>query len=136
MRMVGRQVSESTGMQERVSEGPMSVALLDEIAERLLSLEKLAKAEIPEGIVEPIEKYTVTSQRVRINARKPWFSISLINDGPDSVFAIVNSPKSFDEHEVLVHETYTIYVLRAKINDVLLRCNDGETAHVRLVGVR
>jgi len=114
----------------------MTVALLDEIAERLLSLENLAKAEVPEGIVEPIEKFTVTSERRRIDARKPWFSISLINDGPHSVFAIVNSVKSFDEHEILIHETYTINVLVAKIVDVLLRCNVGETAHVRLVGVR
>ena len=126
----------SNEKQSRVEAGPMQVALLDEIAERLLSLEKLAKAEVPEGVVEPIEKFHITSQRKLIPRPKAWFSFSLINDGPHSVFVIVNVDKSFEEHEVLSGETYNINMSRGIINDLLIWCRDGETADIRLVGVR
>ena len=126
----------SNEKQSRVEAGPMQVALLDEIAERLLSLEKLAKAEVPEGVVEPIEKFHITSQRKLIPRPKAWFSFSLINDGPNSVFVIVNMDKSFEEHEVLNGETYNIDMHRGVINDLLIWCREGETATIRLVGAR
>jgi hypothetical protein len=129
-------VSESRETQEKIDVGPTSIALLDEIAGRLLSLEKLAKAEVPEGVVEPIEKFTITSQKTFITRPKPWFSLSLINDGDHSVFVIVNVDKSFDEHEVMSGETYNIDTKRGLIKDILIWCRDGETSTIRLVGVR
>ena len=114
----------------------LQAALLDEVAERLLALQKLAQAEVPEGVVEPIEKFHITSIPTHLPRLEPWFSMSLINDGPDSVLVIVNTAKSFDEHEVLAGETYNINMLRALIKDVRLWCRAGETATVRLVGVR
>jgi hypothetical protein len=114
----------------------LQAALLDEIAERLLKLEELAKAEVPEGAVEPIEKFEVTETRTLFRPLKPWFSISIINDGPSDVYCIVNTEKSFEEHRVAVGETYNIDMRRAKITDALMWCNRGETASVRIVGVR
>jgi len=119
-----------------VNPAAMQVALLDEIAERLCKLEELAKAEVPEGIVEPIEKYTITETRKSFRPLKPWFSISIINDGQVNVFCIVNTEKSFNEHSIHLGETYTIDMRRAKVTDVLMWCNHGETASVRIVGVR
>jgi len=121
---------------DKVSPEVYQAALLDEIAERLLKLENLMKAEVPEGAVEPIEKFRITETRTPLKLRKAWFSVSIINDGPDSVFVIVNTEKSFEEHEVLLHETYTIDMHRALITDILCWCNHGETAMVRIVGVR
>ena len=121
---------------EKVRPEVMQVALLDEIAERLLRVEKLLKAEVPEGAVEPIEKFTISEVKTRIKPLKSWFSMSLINDGPSSIFVIVNTEKSFEEHEVLVHETYNIDMRRALIVDILCWCNHGETSVVRIVGVR
>jgi hypothetical protein len=122
--------------EKRVRSDVLTAALLDEIAERLCRLEDMAKAEVPEGVVEPIEKYTITETRTPFRPLKPWFSISIINDGPSDVFCIVNTEKSFEEHRILVHETYNIDMRRPKVTDVLMWCNHGETASVRVVGVR
>ena len=129
-------MSKSTEAQKKVKAGPMEVALLDEIAERLCRLEELAKAEVPEGAVEPIEKFTITDRRTPFEPLKPWFSISVINDGPSDVFCIVNTEKSFEEHRIAVGETYNIDMRRAKVTDALMWCNHGETSNVRVVGVR
>jgi hypothetical protein len=115
----------------------LQAALLDEVAERLLEMTKIMEEERAFGAVEAIEKFTITSQRNRITRLNPWMSMTLINDdGANSVFVIVNTDKSFDEHEVLHGETYTIDMHRPRIADVLLWCRTGETATVRIVGVR
>lgn len=125
------------GMQKKqLNPEILSAALLDEIAGRLLEMKKFMEEERAFGAVEPIEKFTITSQKNRITRLKPWMSMTLINDGPDSVFVIVNTEKSFDEHEVLDGETYTIDMHRPRIADLLLWCNHSETASVRVVGTR
>lgn len=129
-------MSGSTGEQKKIKEGPMTVALLDEIAQRLLSIERLYKSEIPEGVVEPIEKFSITETKTHIKRLKRWFSMSLINDGLSSVFVIVNTAKSFDEHEVLSGETYNIDMRHGLIEDLLIWCAHGDVATIRLVGVR
>jgi len=134
MRKVEQQVSESIGKQKRISEGPMSIALLDEIAQRLMNLEKLAKATQPIGAVEPIEKFVITDVRRHMPLQKPWFSVSVINDGNDDVFCIVNTEKSFEEHRIHINETYNINMVTAVIKDLLFWCNHGEHATVRIVG--
>lgn len=121
---------------KKVPADVLQVALLDEIAERLLSIEKLTKATEPEGVVEPFEKMTITNQRFHLKLRKPLFSCSIINDGPDSVFVIVNVEKSLEEHRILDHETYNVNFGRALITGVLFWCQPGETAAIRMVGTR
>jgi len=122
--------------EKKVRPEVLQAAILDEIAERLCRLEELAKAEVPEGIVEPIEKYTITETRTPFRPLKPWFSISIINDGPSDVFCIINTEKSFEEHRILLHETYNIDMRRPKVTNALMWCNHGETSNVRVVGVR
>lgn len=130
-------MSQSTEKQNsRIESGPIGIALLNEIAERLMNLEKLAKATQPIGAVEPIEKFVITDVRRHMPLVKPWFSVSIINDGTDDVFCIVNTEKSFEEHRILPHETYNIAMLTAVIKDLLFWCNHGESATVRIVGVR
>ena len=137
MRTVGQQVSKSTEKQNRVSSGPMQVALLSEIAERLMKLENLAKATQPIGAVEPIEKFRITDVRRHMPLQKPWFSVSVINDDDhNDVFCIVNTEKSFEEHRILPNETYNIAMITAVIKDLLFWCNHGESATVRIVGTR
>jgi hypothetical protein len=131
-------VSQFTEKQNsRIESGPISVALLNEIAERLLALEKLAQAEHPVGAVEPIEKFRITDVRRQMRLVKPWFSVSVINDDDhNDVFCIVNTEKSFEEHRILPHETYNIAMITAVIKDLLFWCNHGESATVRIVGTR
>jgi len=122
--------------EKKVRPEVLQLAILDEVAERLCILEELMKAEVPEGAVEPIEKFLITETRRPFRPLKPWFSISIINDGTHDVFCIVNTAKSFEEHRILEHETYTIDMRRAKVIDALMWCNHGETSSVRIVGVR
>ena len=114
----------------------VNLALLDEIAGRLLEIKKFMQEEQAFGAVEAIEKFTITSQKNHLTRIKPWMSVTLINDGPNSVFAIVNTEKSFDEHEVMSGETVTVDMHRPIIKDLLLWCRTGETAAVRIVGSR
>jgi len=136
--MEGLQVSQFTEKQNnRVESGPIGVALLNEIAERLLALENLAKATQPVGAVEPIEKFLITDVRRHMPLQKPWFSVSIINDDDhNDVFCIVNTEKSFEEHRIHPLETYNINMVTAVIKDLLFWCDHGETAVVRIVGTR
>ena len=52
---------ESKETRRRVESGVYQVALLDEIAERLLAIETHNKEISPEGIVEPLTETTVTT---------------------------------------------------------------------------
>ena len=65
----------------------LSVALLDEIAERLLALETLSKEQRPEGNVDAFDSVAVTDHVREISASFNYlcFSIIVLNDGPDDV---------------------------------------------------
>ena len=125
-----------TESRKRVLAEPMAIALLNEVAERLMTLEKLAKATHPIGAVEPIEKFLITDVRRHMSLQKPWFSVSVINDGDADVFCIVNTEKSFEEHRIHMNETYNINMVTAVIKDLLFWCDHGEHATVRIVGAR
>ena len=128
---------EYTEERKKVKPDVLQTALLDEIAERLLHVERMLAEEKPEGVVEPIEPVSVTETLRRVKAPfKPWFSVSIVNDGPNDVYVIVNSEKSFEWHRVPVGETYKVDMKRPAIKDVLLKCEPGETASVRVVGSR
>jgi len=115
----------------------LQAALLDEIADRLLNIQRMVSEEKPEGVVEPIEPVSVTDSARRVVAPvKPWFSVSIVNDGPNDVYAIVNTEKSFDWHRIPVGETYKVDMKRPIIKDILLKCEPGEKASVRVVGSR
>jgi hypothetical protein len=95
------------------------------------------KEEKLEGVVEPIEPITVSSEVRRvIPPIKPWFCVEVANDGPDDVYVLVNPEKSFDWHQVLNGETYKVDMKRPVITEVELKCESDKTASVRLVGVR
>jgi len=123
--------------EKRVRADVLMAALLDEIAERLTTLEQFQREQRPEGVVEPIEPITVTDKVRRVVAPfKPWFNVEVVNNGPSDVWVIVNPEKSFDWHRVGAKETYRVPMGRPIIKDVLLKCELGETATVRLVGSR
>jgi len=112
------------------------VILLQKLIEKTCALERLAQATQPIGAVEPIEKYRITDVRRHMPLQKPWFGVSVINDGDDDVLCIVNTEKSFEEHRILPHETYNINMITAVIKDLLFWCAHGEHATVRVVGTR
>lgn len=112
------------------------VILLQKLIEKTCTLERLAQATHPIGAVEPIEKYHITDVRRHMSLQKPWFGVSVINDGDDDVLCIVNTEKSFEEHRIHKDETYNINMVTAVIKDLLFWCDHGEHATVRIVGTR
>lgn len=108
----------------------MQVVLLQEI-------QKYMKEARAEGIVEPLKSVSVTDAPKQIRAPyKPWFTVELLNDGPNTVHAIFNTEKSFDEHEIRKGESCKVEMGRGIIKDVYVKCDKGERAKIRLVGTR
>jgi hypothetical protein len=121
-------------MEASVRPDVLAVALLDEIAERLLSVERLLAK--PKGYVHPI-KVTVTGLKVIdfVNdpPRTPLFAVSIFNDGPDDVYPGVNGRQTYTplrSGEPLTLEFHTPCIRRLVL-DVL----DGGRADVRGFGM-
>jgi hypothetical protein len=115
----------------------LQAALLDEIAERLYTLQRFQEEERAEGVVEPIEPVSINEEPRQVVAPvKPWFSVNVVNDGPDDVYVMVNTGKSFDWHRVPKGENYMVDMKRGIIKDILLKCEPSKTASVRVVGAR
>jgi hypothetical protein len=121
----------------KVTPEVLQTILLDEIAGRLAEIYESMQEERAEGVVEPIEPISVTEEPRRVVALfKPWFDVTVVNDGPDDVWVMVNTEKSFEWHRVPKDETYKVDMKRGIIKDVLLKCEPSKTASVRLVGAR
>jgi copper(I)-binding protein len=77
----------------RVEPGPLSVALLDEIADRLLSIERTLAEERAVGEVYPME-LVVTAKPVLLELvpmfRMVAFGCTVVNDGPDPAYVGIN----------------------------------------------
>ena len=135
--MVGCLDSKPTETQNRLDPSAMMVGLLREIGDRLLHLEKHFGEEHPEGIFEPVEPINVSGTPKIIKPfSKKWFSVIVINDGSDVVHMVVNAEKNYEYHQISSGEQITVDMHIGIINDVVLRCDHGETASVRLIGVR
>lgn len=129
--------TEGRKRERRLRPDVLSAALLADIDDKLLSIKEYLEEKRAEGVTDPVEPIVVTSVQRLVKAEKAWFSVIIVNDGPHDVETIVNTGKSFEEHRVAVDETYKVDMFRGVIKDVLLWCvNPGETASVRLVGVR
>lgn len=116
----------------------LSIALLDEIAERLLRLENIEHERNPKGYVDPIGPITVTHALTEMRASdfSPWFSVVVINDGPNDCWLLPNPDKNFTPHHLLSTEDINLNMERGLITVVHLWCDAGETAAIRMVGIR
>ena len=107
--------------------------------ELIIDQTKLIMMQIPEGIVEPLNIVHVTDQQRVIHPpmNKKWFSVSIVNDGPDSCWVIVNSEKSTTSPYLLrMNEPTEVELGTAKIVDVVCYCDGGQEASLRIRGVR
>jgi hypothetical protein len=113
---------------------PIMVALLDEIAERLLSLEKLSAK--PKGKIYPIN-ITVSKLEIIdfINGypREPLFSISIFNDGPDEVYPSVNTHQK--RTPLKYGEPLSIEFHAPRIEKLYLDVDEGKKANIRGFGM-
>ena len=121
-----------------------TVLLLDKMLQELRRVSdqsnqtlQLVKQQIPEGIIDPKE---VTATTIPFSIIPPldkkWFSISIINDGPDDCYVVVNTEKSStNPHLILIHEAFEVDLNIAKIIDAQVWCSSGTSA-LRIRGMR
>lgn len=122
---------------KRVNPEIAQVFLLDEVADRLLQLQKTLPVR-PEGIVEPLTPTRVTHEPRVIHPpyRKKWFSLSIVNDGPEECWIIVNTEKSpAQPYLTRVGEEYRVDLGGPVIEDIRVYTDSG-TANLRIKGVR
>ena len=128
---------EEKKLSRRVDPQVAQVFLLDEIAERLLKLEKILPMR-PEGIVEPLDpiRATMTPRVIHPPYKKKWFSMSIVNDGPEECWVVVNTEKSpAQPYLTRVGEAYEVDVGSPAIEDIRVYTNTG-SANLRIKGVR
>ena len=117
----------------------LTTALLDEIAGRLLALEAHNKEISPEGIVEPLPILNVTTTPVVVQPPqegKHWFSLSVVNDGPQPCWIVVNTGKSSTRpYQIQLDEIYEVTFIKPLIYDMRLYTDAG-IASVRIKGAR
>lgn len=126
-----------SGDDKRINPAAMQVALLDEIADRLMRLEKQLP-EKPEGIIEPLSptRATTTPKVIHPPYSKKWHAISIVNDGPDDCWVIVNTEKSpAQPYLTRAGEAYEVTLGSPLIEDIRIYTEQG-TANLRIKGVR
>lgn len=122
---------------KRVNPEVAQVFLLDEIADRLMRLEKQTPKR-PEGIVEPLTPTRVTTEARVIHPpyKRKWFSVSIVNDGPDDCWIVVNTEKSpAQPYLTRVGEAYEVDMGDAVIEDIRVYTEEG-SANLRIRGIR
>lgn len=121
-----------------------TVRLLDKMLETMRELSEqtnkntqLIKQQIPEGIIDPKEVVATTIEFAIIPPLdKKWFSLSLVNDGPNSCYVVVNTEKSSTNPYLMrMNETFEVDLGVPKIMDALVWCAVG-SANLRVRGVR
>jgi len=141
-------VSRESEERNKLKSDVLNAALLREIGDRLLALQDHFRESSTEGFAEPHEPVLVTAAGVTVEPHtKHWFAVEVMNDGPNNVEVLIMSPASSQQwtrprallpfwHTVLPTETYIITFTKGQIKNVQMRTAAGETASVRLVGVR
>lgn len=123
---------------KKVSPAMATVFLLDEIAGRLQKLEKQLPIR-PEGITEPLTPVRVTTTPRVIHPplrSKLWFAVSIVNDGPDDCWIILNTEKSTPQpYLTRAGETYEADFGSPVIEDIRVYTTAG-TANLRVRGIR
>lgn len=121
--------------------GPLETITLLDIADTMFELKEATQSMIEEGIVEPLNPRTVTTETIVVHPPhrgegKLWFGVKMTNDGLSSVWVIVNTGKSSNvAQEIKLNETWGVKFNTAKIYDLSLYTESG-TAVVRIRGSR
>jgi len=121
----------------RVRPDVLQAALMHRVARRLAELIDLVRQQIPEGIVEPLSPVTAKTEPKAVTPPmgRPWFSVSVINDGPNDCWVVVNSEQAAEPYLLRVDESYDVDMGAARITDLCVWTDSGE-ARLRIRGVR
>jgi len=109
------------------------------VEKRLLDIHNTMKSRIPDGVADNFPR-TVTEELTDLSRETipsmPWMSFSMINDGPNSVNVVIND-RSIDKAPVKKGEVLDADMeAKDKIHRVLLFCEKGETANVRIYSLK
>lgn len=105
------------------------------MASQLVKIRKLEESKIPTGLKS--FSVSVDGTRKKIGLNKPWISISMINDGLNSVYTRLNSlegPLIENGAVIKSGEPYTYDADYPIITCIYLQCASGESATVRIHG--
>lgn len=123
--------------EKSVNPAAMQIALLDEIADRLMKLQNQLP-EKPQGIVEPMTpvRASTIAKVIHPPMKRMWFSVSIVNDGPSDCWVVVNTEKSPPQpYLTRAGEAYEADLGHPLIEDIRVYTESG-TANLRIKGVR
>jgi len=104
----------------------------DESAERLVRIENAIRETQPQGFLGD-EEFIVTDQLKEYDPPDNWFSMSVYNYGPNTVYLQINDPtRRFVA--LRIDESTSPDFKTAKIDKIFFRCDTGETATVKTIG--
>jgi len=124
--------------EEQIDPQAFQAAALMEVVKKLTAIETVQKSMIEEGVIEPLDPKTVTTAPIVVRHpiwNKPWFGVKITNDGPNSVWVILNTKHVGEPQEIKENETWGVKFNTAKIEDLYLFTRTG-TATVRIRGSR
>ena len=118
------------------------VRLLDKLVSEITVLREqgdktyeLVKKQIPIGSIIPLSVKTANTTPQTIRFIHPYFSINIVNDGPDDCNVIVNTEKSSTTAFLLKSGSVEEIDLKsAKIDDIYYYTDSG-TAELRIRGI-
>lgn len=107
------------------------------LAESLVAAEEtaliLARAFKPpeiEGVIQPFSVDVTPERPVVLRPLRPWWSVYVLNDGPDAIHVYVNrGESSFDLDK---YEDKRIDIGAPRIEEVLIEVDEGCSASVRI----
>lgn len=123
---------------KRIKPDIFIATLLDDIRHEIVQTRRLTESMIEEGILEPLNALSVTTSVITVqppHIKKPWFGVKITNEGPNSVFLVLNTEKSNQPQEIKDGETWGVQFKTAVIKDLMLWTEEG-TANVRIRGER
>ena len=119
------------------------VKLLDKLVSEITDIKKqgnetleIVKKQTPKGIIIPLSIKTANTTPQTIRFTVPYFSINVVNDGPDDCLMVINTEKSSTTPFLLKSGSVEEIDLKsAKINDIYYYTESG-TAELRIRGIR
>lgn len=123
----------STEQRKRIEANVFSVALLDEIADRLARLEDIFIMLIPRGYFNSYELSVGTTDSIHLIPSEDMdgynaFQASIINDGPNVLLIGVNSPSPSDDTIINPGEEKRVDFKSPKLEQLSFVATGGNTS--------
>jgi hypothetical protein len=113
--------------------------MLESLNERMALMHKDLLSMTPKGDVVPYA-FEVTEKRIEVSTKQysdmPWIAFTLCNDGPDPVYYTVNKEYEVNKAPLANGEHQIIDMKKPLIEKIILWCDKGKRANVRIYALR